>query len=93
MKNMKMDEFIDWCHNVGHEIEFSCNGTTYTLEIGDDSIGIDTEKNEKITYFEYRFNSSDSDKSVSIEKFLNEKLFDGKSIKDLDSEIYIEMVY
>lgn len=88
MKNMTFEEFKDIISQVNHDIEFSWNGKTYWFNILNDSICINVMRNKDVISYNY-FHPKSTDFSSMIDEFLEEKIFDGKKLSEIDSEIEV----
>lgn len=87
MKNMKFEEFKEIISRKNHDIEFIWKNKTYWLNILSNEICINIVKDEKVNFFYFKPLSSDF--LAMIEEFIVAKIFDGKNLLEIESEIEV----
>jgi len=88
MKNFEFNEFKELISRKNHDMEFSWNGKNYWLNTLEDSICISIVQNKVVISCDY-FHPESKDFSKMIDEFLIKKLFDGKSLSEIESEIEV----
>lgn len=89
MKNMTLAEFANLLLLPGNDdVEFTCKGITYELNPYPDRICINRTENGKTTfqYFHPKVNSPEN----LVTKFLDAKLFEGKSLREIEADCNVE---
>lgn len=91
MKNEDFQSFVESL-KPNHDVQFTLGGYVYTINIGEKDIYVNiTNSNGELSGFEYSPESSSYEEL--IEKFINEPLFNGKSLKEEEGKVHVDMYW